>query len=69
MFQNPGTNVQPPFITVNPNTGAPQNITINPAPPGTAPSFGSPSPGMIVTPPVQPGLPQPGPVVRPPGGL
>ncbi len=70
MFQNPGANVQPPFTNVNPNTGAPQNITISPAPPGTAPSFGAPSPGMIVTPPGQqiPGQPaQPGPV-RPPGG-
>lgn len=70
MFQNPGANVQPPFITANPNSGAPQNITINPAAPGTAPSFGAPAPGMIVAPPPgQPSTPgQPGPMVRPPGG-
>lgn len=70
MFQNPGANVQPPFINGNPSTGAPQNITISPAAPGTAPSFGAPSPGMIVMPPGQPstGSPgQPGPTVRPPG--
>lgn len=68
MFQNapPGANGQP-TITINPNTGAPQNITINPAPAGTAPSFGAPTPGMIVAPPVQPGQPQPGAMVRPPG--
>lgn len=71
MFQNPGTNVQPPFINGNPNTGTPQNITISPAAPGTAPSFGAPAPGMIVTPPGQPSTGQPappGPMVRPPGG-
>lgn len=71
MFQNPGANVQPPFINGSPNPGTPQNITISPAAPGTAPSFGAPSPGMIVTPPGQPstGQPaQPGPMVRPPGG-
>jgi hypothetical protein len=72
MFQNApqGANGQP--IVINPNTGAPQSITISPAAPGTAPSFGAPSPGMIVTPPVQPGVvqpAQPGPMVRPPGGV
>lgn len=67
MFQNPGANVQPPFISGNPNTGAPQNITINPAPAGTAPSFGAPAPGMIVAPPPGQQPQQPGPMVRPPG--
>lgn len=68
MFQNvpQGVNGQPTVI-INPNTGAPQSITISPAAPGTAPSFGAPSPGMIVAPPVQPGQQQPGPMVRPPG--
>ena len=68
MFQNapPGVNGQP-VITVNPNTGAPQSITINPAAnPGTAPGVGSSTPGMIVAPPAQ-GAPQPGAMVRPPG--
>jgi hypothetical protein len=67
MFQNPGTTVQPPFITVNPYTGVPQNITINPATPGTAPTFGAPSPGMIIAPPPGQQPQQPGIVVRPPG--
>jgi len=68
LFQNApqGATGQP--IIINPNTGTPRNITISPAAPGTAPSFGAPSPGMIVTPPVQPGQPQPGAMVRPPGG-
>jgi hypothetical protein len=58
-------------INVNPNTGGPQQITINPASPPTAPS-GSPTtpfgvggastPGVIQAPPPQPGQP-----VRPPG--
>jgi len=58
----PGTvpNGQP---TINPNTGAPESITINPANPGSVPTFGVPRPGMISAPP-----PQPGTVVRPPGG-
>lgn len=60
-----GMNGQP-IITVNPNTGAPQSITINPVPnPGTVPTFGAPMPGMIVAPAPQPG--QPGVIVRPPG--
>ncbi len=67
IFQNaPGVNGQP-IITVNPNTGAPQSITINPANPGSVPTFGSPKPGMITAPPPQQ-APQPGPTVRPPGG-
>jgi hypothetical protein len=57
----PAVNGQP--IIINPNTGVPQNITITPASPGTAPSFGAPAPGMIVAPPNQPGT-----MVRPPGG-
>ncbi len=68
MIQNapPGVNGQP-MITINPNTGAPQSITINPAPnPGMVPAIGSPTPGMIVAPPVQ--SQQPGVMVRPPGG-
>jgi hypothetical protein len=67
MFQNapPGVNGQP-VITINPNTGAPQSITINPANPGSVPTFGAPTPGMIVAPPPQQG--QPGTMVRPPGG-
>jgi hypothetical protein len=59
----PSINGQP--IIINPNTGAPQTITISPASPGTAPSFGAPSPGMIVAPAVPN---QPGTIVRPPGG-
>lgn len=70
VFQNapPGVNGQP-MITINPNTGAPQSITINPAPNRANPSvpaFGSPTPGMITAPPPQPQ--QPGTQVRPPGG-
>ncbi len=64
----PGVNGQP-VITINPNTGAPQSITINPAPnpanPGTEPTVGSSRPGVIVNPPVQ--TQQPGAQVRPPG--
>ena len=47
MFQKlpPGANGQP-VITINPNNGAPQSITINPAPnPGTVPTFGAPDAG------------------------
>ncbi len=64
----PGVNGQP-VITINPNTGAPQSITITPAPNpgGTAPTIGSPTPGMFVAPPAP--TPQPGPMVRPPGGV
>jgi hypothetical protein len=69
MLQNPppGVNGQP-MITINPNTGAPQSITINPSTPNgrSTPTFGSPTPGMIVAPPPQ--QQQPGPAVRPPGG-
>lgn len=70
LFQNapPGTSGQ---MTINPNTGAPQSITINPAPnpanPGSVPTFGSPTPGMITAPPQQPA--RPGVPVRPPGGI
>lgn len=66
MFQGapPAVTGQP--ITINPNSGAPQNITIAPATPGTAPSFGASAPGMIVAPPAQ--NQQPGAMVRPPGG-
>ncbi len=70
MFQNAPPGANGPTV-INPNPGTPQNITISPAAPGTAPSFGAPAPGMIVTPPVQPGVvppAQPGPMVRPPGG-
>lgn len=59
----PAVNSQP--ITINPNSGAPTNITIAPASPGTAPSFGATAPGMIIAAP-QPN--QPGTMVRPPGG-
>lgn len=65
------------IITVNPATGAPESITISPAPAPSAPSegpsspFGTPGsamPGMIAPPPQQPNQPrQPGPMVRPPG--
>jgi len=67
MFQNapPGVNGQP-VITVNPATGAPQSITINPAPNNGGTTQGVSRPGMIVAPPVQPQQ-QPGPMVRPPG--
>lgn len=63
----PGTG--PPIITVNPATGAPQSITINPAPAPTTP-FGTPGTTMpgVIQPVPQPGQPaQPGPMVRPPG--
>lgn len=66
-----------PIVTVNPVTGAPESITINPAPLPSAPSdgpttpfgtTGSTMPGMIQQPPPQPGrTTQPGPMVRPPG--
>ena len=62
----PGNAGQP--MIVNPATGQPHNITINPAQPGGYPTtapIGSPTPGMISMPPQQPG--QPGQPVRPPG--
>lgn len=66
IFQNaPGAAGQP-AIVVNPTTGAPESITINPANPGSTPTFGVPRPGMIAAPPPQ--NTQPGTVVRPPGG-
>ena len=59
-------NVNPQQMIVNPQTGQPQTITINPAnvPAGypTAAPFGSTTPGTISQPVVQPGV-----VVRPPG--
>ena len=61
-----GQPMQP--MIVNPQTGQPQNITINPAAPGGYPTtapFGSTTPGMISQPPAQPG--QPGVTPRPPG--
>lgn len=56
---------------MNPSTGQPQTITINPAPAPTGPttpfgSTGATVPGMIQQPAVQPGQPLP-PGVRPPG--
>ncbi len=63
-------------VNVNPVTGAPQTITINPVPAPTAPNrtpttfgtTGATMPGMIQQPVPQPGQPtQPGPMVRPPG--
>ena len=67
--QQGNVNGQPmqPMI-VNPQTGQPQNITINPAAPGGYPTtapFGSTTPGMISQPAAQPG--QPGVPTRPPG--
>jgi len=65
------------IINVNPSTGAPEIIMVNPAPQPSAPSpgltapFGAPGssmPGVIQRLPTQPGqIPQPGPMVRPPG--
>jgi hypothetical protein len=63
-FPNMPVNGGQPMI-VNPATGGPQNITINPAQPAGYPTtapIGSPTPGMISMPPQQPGQP-----VRPPG--
>jgi len=68
IFPAPQGNGQP-VITVNPATGAPQSISINPqqAPPGYPQMpVGSSTPGMINAPPPQPG--SPGAPVRPPGG-
>ncbi len=66
-FQNAPPGVGQPTITVDPNTGAPQSITINPVTnPGSVPTIGVPRPGMIAAPPPQ--TTQPGTVVRPPGG-
>jgi hypothetical protein len=79
-FAQPGMTTNAPGATFNPATGAPQNITINPAPPpayqpANGMPVGSPVPGMI-----QPGMiqapssqspsapPPPINVVRPPGG-
>jgi hypothetical protein len=64
----PGSNGQP-VITLNPATGEPQSITINPsqqAPGAPQMPIGSATPGMISAPPPQPGAP--GAVVRRPGG-
>ena len=64
-FPQPGQNAQPGMLQNPPPGGAPQSITINPANPGTVPTFGAPTPGMIVAPPAPPV--QPGTMVRPPG--
>jgi hypothetical protein len=64
-FPNMPVNGQPMIVSP---TGAPQNITINPAQPGGYPTtmpIGSPTPGMINAPPPQPT--SPGQVIRPPG--
>lgn len=77
-FNGGGQGADAPIITVNPVTGAPESITISPAPAPSAPSggpaspFGTPGsamPGMIqAPPPQQPNQTrQPGPMVRPPG--
>jgi hypothetical protein len=63
----PGTQIN----VMNPSTGQPQTITINPAPVPTAPTTpfgitGASVPGMIQPVP-QPGQPVPPPGVRPPG--
>ena len=61
-----GQPMQP--MIVNPQTGQPQTITINPAAPGGYPTtapFGSTTPGMISQPAAQPG--QTSPTTRPPG--
>lgn len=65
-FPQQGQAGQP--VVMNPGSGTPQNITINPAQPTTAPTMpiGTAQPGMISAPPPQPV--QPGVVVRPPGG-
>jgi len=72
--QNGGGNVnpngQPVTYTVNPQTGTPQGVVIQPNQPGrsTVP-IGVPQPGMMVPAPtqtVQPGTP--GQMIRPPGG-
>lgn len=67
-FPQPGQqNAQPgQFINAAPGASQPQNITIAPASPGTAPSFGASAPGMMVAPPQQ--NQQPVTIVRPPGG-
>lgn len=74
-FNQPGTFNGPMMqqgtaINVNPATGAPQTITINPAPMPAGPTTpfgttGATLPGMIQQPVVQPGQVTPG--VRPPG--
>ena len=65
----PQLNGQPVSITVNPQTGAPQTITINPSQPATTPTgaTGASTPGVIIQPaaPAQPT--QPGSMIRPPG--
>lgn len=71
--QGPGT----PIIRLNPVTGAPESITINPGDPESMqpeePSTpfgttGSSMPGVIQQPTAPPNQPrQPGPMVRPPG--
>jgi hypothetical protein len=68
MLSNPPPGIGQPTITINPNTGAPQSITINPSTPSSRPgtTFGTPTPGMITAPPPQ--QQQPGTPVRPPGG-
>ncbi len=69
-FPQPGQNGQPVTFTVNPQTGIPQAVTIQPGQPGqsTVP-IGVAQPGMMVpapAPTVQPGTP--GQMIRPPGG-
>jgi hypothetical protein len=72
MFNNapPQLNGQPMTVTINPQTGAPQSITINPASPATgapAAPTGAATPGVIIAPPPQQQPPQPGSMIRPPG--
>ncbi|OFW36796.1 MAG: hypothetical protein A3J29_20940 [Acidobacteria bacterium RIFCSPLOWO2_12_FULL_67_14b] len=71
---NPPQGMQGNPVTLNPLTGSPQSITINPASPPAAPTgypttpfggTGAAQPGMIQQPLPQPT--QPGPAVRPPG--
>jgi hypothetical protein len=67
---NANPNGQPVTYTVNPQTGMPQGVVIQPNQPGrsTVP-IGVPQPGMMVPAPAQPVQPgAPGQTIRPPGG-
>jgi hypothetical protein len=66
----PPQNGQQVTFQINPQTGAPEKITINPSQPAmqqpTMPT-GAATPGVIIAPPEKQQPPQPGSMIRPPG--
>ncbi len=66
-FNQPGTNFPGQAITVNPSSGAPQGIVVNPVPGQTTAPIGVSQPGMMIPVPQPNTTPQPGQMIRPPG--